>query len=101
LFRALQITIFVNRCAYCNLEVRGWEPGDTAEGEHRRWNSNCFFLNKNLNAGDVKIGQELITNKESDSDVCGRSPTSKVDSHFIPAPNLNKCKLFFQNKSVQ
>jgi len=97
-YRALHITIFVNRCAFCNLEVRGWEPGDTAEGEHRRWNPNCLFINKNLHVGDIKIGQEIISNKEND--VCGRSPSSTVNSHFTPAPNLNKCK-FFPTNSIQ
>ncbi|KAF4525085.1 hypothetical protein B566_EDAN015964, partial [Ephemera danica] len=46
------------RCVFCRLEVRGWETGDTADGEHRRWNSSCVFLNGRT-VGNVPIGLEL------------------------------------------
>ncbi|CAB3360237.1 Hypothetical predicted protein [Cloeon dipterum] len=46
------------RCAFCNLEVRGWEAGDTAHGEHTRWNPNCLFLKNIHNIDNVIIGQE-------------------------------------------
>ncbi|XP_065342663.1 death-associated inhibitor of apoptosis 2-like [Cloeon dipterum] len=46
------------RCVFCNLEVRGWEEGDTADGEHRRWNPNCPFLRNEQSVGNVKIGSE-------------------------------------------
>ncbi|KAF4532177.1 hypothetical protein B566_EDAN002239 [Ephemera danica] len=44
------------RCAFCRLEVSGWENGDTAYGEHLRWNRNCSFL-MNLNVGNIPLGQ--------------------------------------------
>jgi E3 ubiquitin-protein ligase XIAP len=46
------------RCAFCRLEVRGWEEGDRADAEHRRWNPNCVFMN-NRSVGNVLIGREL------------------------------------------
>lgn len=49
------------RCAFCRLEVRGWEPLDTAEAEHHRWNPNCPFL-KLQDVGNVCIGDELLAN---------------------------------------
>ncbi|XP_059479670.1 E3 ubiquitin-protein ligase XIAP-like [Neocloeon triangulifer] len=47
------------RCIYCNLEVRGWEEGDTPDGEHKRWNPNCPFMNNPEAVVNIKIGQEL------------------------------------------
>ncbi|XP_059479767.1 baculoviral IAP repeat-containing protein 2-like [Neocloeon triangulifer] len=54
------------RCIYCNLEVRGWEDGDTPDGEHKRWNPNCPFMNNPEAVVNIKIGQEL-TEKYCDS----------------------------------
>ncbi|XP_059472154.1 death-associated inhibitor of apoptosis 2-like [Neocloeon triangulifer] len=48
------------RCIYCNLEVRGWEKGDTPDGEHKRWNENCPFLRNPGGVVNIKIGEELI-----------------------------------------
>ncbi|XP_065342171.1 baculoviral IAP repeat-containing protein 3-like [Cloeon dipterum] len=45
-------------CIFCNLEVRGWEEGDTADGEHRRWNSNCPFLYKRQSVQNIALGSE-------------------------------------------
>ncbi|XP_065339807.1 baculoviral IAP repeat-containing protein 7-B-like [Cloeon dipterum] len=46
------------RCAFCNLEVRGWEEEDTADGEHRRWNPNCPFLCNSQSVPNIAIGDE-------------------------------------------
>jgi len=45
------------RCFFCKLEVRGWEQGDTADGEHRRWNPRCPFLNQSNLLENVPIGR--------------------------------------------
>lgn len=46
-------------CQFCKLEVRGWEDGDTADGEHRRWNPTCL---RELSANNAPLGsdQELL-----------------------------------------
>ncbi|XP_065341033.1 baculoviral IAP repeat-containing protein 7-B-like [Cloeon dipterum] len=46
------------RCAFCNLEVRGWEEGDTPDREHTRWNPDCPFLLRDRNIINIAIGQE-------------------------------------------
>ncbi|XP_059481873.1 baculoviral IAP repeat-containing protein 3-like isoform X1 [Neocloeon triangulifer] len=46
------------RCIYCNLEVRGWEEGDTPKTEHIRWNPNCPFLKQPDSVVNIKIGHE-------------------------------------------
>jgi hypothetical protein len=33
------------QCYSCRIALKGWEKGDTAEGEHRRHNPFCAFLN--------------------------------------------------------
>ncbi|XP_065348329.1 uncharacterized protein LOC135944969 isoform X2 [Cloeon dipterum] len=70
------------RCLFCKLEVRGWEPGDTAEGEHRRWNPRCPFLAPNRQTENVKIGEELNT-PESDhlSNPFKPTPIAKFGPH--------------------
>lgn len=50
-------TTDTGRCIFCRLEVSCWEPGDAGETEHRRWNSNCPFLN-NRQVGNVPLGEE-------------------------------------------
>jgi hypothetical protein len=51
------------RCAFCRLEVSGWEAGDTAHGEHLRWNNTCAFLYGrnvgNVPLHEVETGQSL------------------------------------------
>jgi len=49
------------RCAFCNLEVRGWEKCDVVDKEHRRWNPLCPFLTMPQNVGNVEIGKENWT----------------------------------------
>ncbi|CAB3386805.1 Hypothetical predicted protein [Cloeon dipterum] len=51
------------RCAFCNLEVRGWEEEDTADGEHRRWNPNCPFLCNDQRVPNIAIGDEMTQEK--------------------------------------
>ncbi|XP_059483620.1 baculoviral IAP repeat-containing protein 3-like [Neocloeon triangulifer] len=46
------------RCIFCKLEVRGWEPGDSANQEHKRWNTKCPFI-CGTQLGNVNIGDEL------------------------------------------
>ncbi|XP_065342052.1 baculoviral IAP repeat-containing protein 7-B-like [Cloeon dipterum] len=48
------------RCVFCNLEVRGWEEGDTPDGEHQRWNPNCPFLRNRQSVQNIKIGDETV-----------------------------------------
>jgi Inhibitor of Apoptosis domain len=87
---------------FCKLEVRGWERGDTADGEHRRWNPNCFFLNNPLHADNIQIGEEVIY-AENNQDVCGRKPIpSFADiSPFIPDNNLSKCEYSYINLQIK
>ncbi|XP_059471940.1 baculoviral IAP repeat-containing protein 3-like [Neocloeon triangulifer] len=86
-------------CIFCNLEVRGWEMGDTPDGEHKRWNKNCPFLINPGGVVNIKIGEELI---EQNCDSIGTNPFNveplekygsniaiKLDSHFITASDLN------------
>jgi len=69
------------RCWFCKLEVRGWEEGDTATGEHKRWNPRCSLLQPNAQTDNVLIGQELVGEK---SDCSHSNPFVKAD--------LKKCK---------
>ncbi|XP_059481446.1 death-associated inhibitor of apoptosis 1-like isoform X2 [Neocloeon triangulifer] len=46
------------QCEFCKLQVRGWEPGDTADGEHRRWNEECPIF-KASHCANVPIGCEI------------------------------------------
>ncbi|CAB3387127.1 Hypothetical predicted protein [Cloeon dipterum] len=46
------------RCTFCNVEIRGWEKGDTPDGEHRRWNPNCPFLCNDRGIINIEIGYE-------------------------------------------
>ncbi|XP_065340488.1 baculoviral IAP repeat-containing protein 7-B-like [Cloeon dipterum] len=46
------------RCTFCNLEVRGWEEGDTPDGEHTRWNPNCPFMRNRQSVPNIEIGNE-------------------------------------------
>ena len=45
-------------CYYCKLEVRGWEPGDSPNGEHNRWNSNCGRNNYRVTLLNVVVGSD-------------------------------------------
>jgi Inhibitor of Apoptosis domain len=69
------------RCAFCRLEVRGWEPLDTAEEEHRRWNPNCPFL-KLQDVGNVPIGDELYVSSSLHS--------------LTGISSIMKCKIYFK-----
>jgi hypothetical protein len=79
------------RCVFCRLDVRGWEPGDTADGEHRKWNSSCVFLNRRT-VGNIKIGDELqplpLMNDEA-----GFAPRSNFNiTPFARSENCIPCK---------
>jgi hypothetical protein len=54
------------RCVFCRLEVSGWEEGDRADAEHKRWNPNCVFMN-NHSMGNVPIGRELHSDHDPSS----------------------------------
>jgi len=69
------------RCIFCKLEVRGWEPGDTAEGEHRRWNPKCMIVLPGPQTENIAVGQEILNNIE---DIAGSNP-------FVKTP-ITKCK---------
>jgi hypothetical protein len=55
------------RCHFCKLEVRGWEPGDTAKGEHERWNPRCPILSTEACPDNVPIGSELDSDQNHDT----------------------------------
>ncbi|CAB3374707.1 Hypothetical predicted protein [Cloeon dipterum] len=66
------------RCTYCKLEINGWEEGDTADGEHKRWNSDCPFL-KEGNASlvvNIKIGDETIKSSNDGTGTISVSATT-------------------------
>lgn len=63
------------RCVFCKLEVRGWEPTDTAEDEHRRWNPNCPFLTLR-DVGNIPIGDELLASSRNSAYDSLRNPFS-------------------------
>jgi baculoviral IAP repeat-containing protein 7/8 len=46
------------RCAFCRLEVRGWNENDTAREEHIRWKANCPFLKQGF-VGNISLSNEL------------------------------------------
>ena len=48
------------RCNFCRLEVRGWEPQDQGESEHRRWNRNCPFI-QGRDVGNVPLDHDSAT----------------------------------------
>ncbi|XP_059479807.1 baculoviral IAP repeat-containing protein 3-like [Neocloeon triangulifer] len=73
------------RCIYCNLEVRGWEKGDTPEMEHKKWNPNCSLLINPAGVQNIKIGEEQM---EAYSDSVGALPNPGPSS-FIVCSILN------------
>ncbi|XP_065340503.1 baculoviral IAP repeat-containing protein 1-like [Cloeon dipterum] len=79
-------------CAYCNLEVRGWEEGDTPDGEHRRWNPNCPFLCDCKSVINISIGSEQIdgihANGLSKMNI-GRNPFALTKGLEIFGPNIH------------
>ncbi|CAB3388758.1 Hypothetical predicted protein [Cloeon dipterum] len=84
------------RCMFCKLEVRGWEPGDTANGEHRRWNPHCPFLQKGNLTGNVPIGLELtFSSHDSLSNPFVPTPIAKY------GPHLKLCKNTKQNVLIE
>ncbi|XP_065340489.1 baculoviral IAP repeat-containing protein 7-B-like [Cloeon dipterum] len=46
------------RCTFCNVEIRGWEEGDTPDGEHTRWSPKCPFLCNDRSLINIEIGRE-------------------------------------------
>ncbi|XP_065344243.1 uncharacterized protein LOC135942178 [Cloeon dipterum] len=72
------------RCAFCNLEVRGWEAGDTARGEHKRWNPNCLFLRNIQNIDNVIIGQEAAVAKKP-------GYLKGISDPFLTTESLSEC----------
>ncbi|XP_059485425.1 uncharacterized protein LOC132202487 [Neocloeon triangulifer] len=80
------------RCVFCKLEVRGWEPGDKAEGEHRRWNPKCPFL-QSSQTDNVQIGEELTVRNDDNPFIT--TPIKKYGDHVHYSKNLR------QNVSVE
>ena len=61
-------------CAFCEVQLKEWEPEDCPFKEHKRWSPACPFINK-LNVGYKPVAsnnEELNRSR----DVCG-SPTGK------------------------
>jgi len=79
------------RCAFCKLEVRGWEEIDTADGEHRRWSPNCLFL-LGKQVRNVAIGEELTV-----------ASACQEENPFIKSSNFRKCAflLIIFNKNLK
>ncbi|KAF4526725.1 hypothetical protein B566_EDAN015757 [Ephemera danica] len=48
------------RCAFCRLEIRGWESGDTAEAEHKKWNPSCIFLRSRSLVHNIEISETRL-----------------------------------------
>uniref|UniRef100_A0A8D9ECF1 Death-associated inhibitor of apoptosis 2 n=1 Tax=Cacopsylla melanoneura TaxID=428564 RepID=A0A8D9ECF1_9HEMI len=68
------------KCAYCNIIVGRWEPGDVAEVEHRRQSPNCPFL-----ARDKPNQSNMINLRALDEDMRDLG----VQNHRVPKhPNL-------------
>ncbi|XP_065340490.1 baculoviral IAP repeat-containing protein 7-B-like [Cloeon dipterum] len=79
------------RCVFCNLEVRGWEEGDTADREHRRWNPNCPFLCNRQSVQNIEIGSEQT---EVQHDAIGNTPIGT--NPFTPPEGLRKYGQYVQ-----
>ena len=82
------------RCTFCRLEVRGWEPSDTAVDEHRRWNPRCPFLVLQEAVGNVPIGDEIFALNAADYCFSGSGISSimRCKNKFI-LPSILKQKL--------
>ncbi|XP_065342169.1 baculoviral IAP repeat-containing protein 2-like [Cloeon dipterum] len=79
-------------CAFCNLEVRGWEKGDTPDGEHRRWNPNCPFLCDCKSVINISIGSEQIEGKPANGLSkmnIGRNPFALTKGLQNYGPNIH------------
>ncbi|CAB3387122.1 Hypothetical predicted protein [Cloeon dipterum] len=74
------------RCLFCNLEVRGWEEGDTADGEHRRWNPNCPFLCSDSSVVNFPIGSEPL---EEQHDGIGSLKEKGAKNYDVPEDHNN------------
>ncbi|XP_059480782.1 baculoviral IAP repeat-containing protein 7-B-like [Neocloeon triangulifer] len=84
------------RCVFCNLEVRGWEEGDTVEREHNRWNPNCPLLKNSSSVINIRIGDELDLNQGENvasSNRVGTNPfkiVAGLDSKYGPCVKLTE-----------
>ncbi|XP_065342662.1 baculoviral IAP repeat-containing protein 3-like [Cloeon dipterum] len=74
------------RCAFCNLEVRGWEEEDTADGEHRRWNPNCPFLCKRQSVQNIELGSEHAEMKTDGIGTVHKGAKPLTTNDQTPAP---------------
>lgn len=46
------------KCIFCNLVLKGWEPGDVVRAEHIKFNSCCpFLLHKNVGNMPIQTSQ--------------------------------------------
>jgi len=77
------------RCWFCKLEVRGWEPGDTAVGEHNRWNPRCSLLQTNGQTDNVPIGHELVGEHGTDANPFVKTDLTKCKSSSLLKGNFN------------
>ncbi|XP_065341914.1 baculoviral IAP repeat-containing protein 7-B-like [Cloeon dipterum] len=68
------------RCAFCNLEVSGWEDGDEPDTEHTRWNPNCPFMLKDPLIFNIPIGRELQEVKHDSLSMMGCIGANPFDS---------------------
>ncbi len=67
------------QCFSCGLSLRGWEVGDTAEGEHRRHNPYCTFLS-GKDTRNVLLGLESMQlNQATQATTTQRSPTLQYE----------------------
>lgn len=81
-------------CAFCRLQIRGWNKGDTADEEHKKYNPTCVFLTGKC-VGNVNIGEELSANSVVNDDPMGaihyaQNVTEKVDLKNEMCFNIRK-----------
>ncbi|XP_059473203.1 baculoviral IAP repeat-containing protein 7-B-like [Neocloeon triangulifer] len=88
------------RCIFCCLEVSDWCEGDTPDGEHSRFDSECRFLKDPLSVANVKIGsEELGHGNNSISDHF--EPISKVLARLGPWLRVKKQNLPLSSLSIK
>ena len=75
------------QCFSCHIALRGWEKGDTAEGEHRRHNPFCPFLNR-TDTTNVPI-EESVSSTEAMQTMEPQPPQNAQFEHIRVASFKN------------
>ena len=67
------------KCAFCDLILTQWEPGDTSSEQHRKWCPKCpFVLGENV--GNIRISVMVGENVQSGSLQTNKAINSKLIS---------------------